>query len=116
MPAQKTLGDGFGQLVAAELVNNVTPSTISLGSTIWTETVKDTEVTKIGLQDHTAYIVKVKGPVGNVGKSGEPIQKILVEDQSVKFVLAVDASLKLGGEETGSMAEGVGAAIRWSRR
>ena len=29
----------------------------------------------------------------------------------MKYVLTVDASLKLEGEETGSMAEGVGAAI-----
>lgn len=99
----KTLGDGFGPLVAAELVK---PST-----TTWTETVKDTEVAKVNFENHTAYVVKAKGPGGNVGKPGEAIQKILVDDPSVKCVLTVDASLKLEGEDTGSTAEGVGAAI-----
>ncbi len=102
----KTLGDGFGPLVAAALVNEVPFS----GNT-WTETVKDTEVAEISVQNHPAYIVKAKGPGGNVGKPGEAIQEILARDQSVKCVLTVDASLKLEGEETGSLTEGVGAAI-----
>jgi len=105
--ANKTIGDGFGPLVVAELVNGAS----STNSGTWMETVKDTEVAKINLQNHTAYLVKAKGPGGNVGKPGEAIQKILSEDQNVKCVLTVDASLKLEGEETGSLAEGVGAAI-----
>jgi hypothetical protein len=102
----KTIGDGFGPLVAAELVNSSQPL-----ETVWTETVKDTEVAKINLQNHTAYIVKAKGPGGSVGKPGEAIQEILARDQSVKYILTVDAALKLEGEDTGSMAEGIGAAI-----
>lgn len=103
----KTVGDGFGPLVAAELVNQ------SFGNTenVWSEMVKDTEVAKISLHNHTAYVVKAKGPGGNVGKPGEAIREIIAKDQSVKCVLTVDASLKLEGEETGSMAEGIGAAI-----
>jgi len=101
----KVIGDGFGPLVASELVK-----TVDSNST-WTEPIKDTEVAKLNYLNHVAYVVKAKGPGGNVGKPGAVIQKILQEDTGVKFVLTVDASLKLEGEETGSMAEGVGAAI-----
>jgi hypothetical protein len=102
----QTLGDGFGPLVAAELANSSSNSPL-----IWNEVVKDTEVAKLNFQNHTAYIVKAKGPGGNVGKPGIAIQKLLQEDPTIKYVLTVDAALKLEGEDTGSVAEGVGAAI-----
>src|ERR1700730_726806 len=101
----RTLGDGFGPLVAVELANS------SGSPLIWTEVVKDTEVAKLNFQNHTAYVVKAKGPGGNVGKPGIAIQNLLQEDPTIKYVLTVDAALKLEGEETGSIAEGVGAAI-----
>lgn len=101
----KTLGDGFGPLVAAELAK-------SAGATLnWSEVAKDTEVARLQLQDHPTYIVKAKGPGGNVGKPGVAIQKLLQEDPTIKYVVTVDAALKLEGEDTGSFAEGVGAAI-----
>ena len=103
--AGRTLGDGFGPLVAAELANSASTPVV------WNDIVKDTEVAKLDLQNHTTYIVKAKGPGGNVGKPGVAIQKLLQEDPTIKYVLTVDAALKLEGEETGSLAEGIGAAI-----
>ncbi len=103
--AGRTLGDGFGPLVAAESANSAS-STV-----VWSDIVKDTEVAKLDLQNHTTYIVKAKGPGGNVGKPGVAIQKLLQEDPTIKYVLTVDAALKLEGEDTGSLAEGIGAAI-----
>src|SRR5579872_5973642 len=103
--AGRTLGDGFGPLVAAELASSAsTPVT-------WNETVKDTEVAKLDFQNHMTYIVKAKGPGGKVGKPGAAIQKLLQEDPTIKYVMTVDAALKLEGEDTGSLAEGIGAAI-----
>ena len=103
--AGRTLGDGFGPLVAAELAK-------STGSqVVWGDVVKDTEVARLDLQNHTTYIVKAKGPGGNVGKPGVAIQKLLQEDPAIKYVLTVDAALKLEGEDSGSLAEGIGAAI-----
>jgi len=102
----QTLGDGFGPLVASELVGSIGGST-----GIWTETVKDTEVAKLDYQNHVTYVIKAKGPGGNVGKPGQAIQQLMKQDPSIKYVLTVDAALKLEGEETGSLAEGVGAAI-----
>ncbi len=103
--AGRTLGDGFGPLVAAELANSAS------APVAWNEVAKDTEVAKLEFQSHTTYIVKAKGPGGNVGKPGVAIQKLLQEDPTIKYVLTVDAALKLEGEDTGSLAEGVGAAI-----
>ncbi|MDA4111789.1 MAG: DUF1512 domain-containing protein [Thaumarchaeota archaeon] len=102
----QTLGDGFGPLVASELVGSIGGST-----GIWTETVKDTEVAKLDYQNHVTYVIKAKGPGGNIGKPGQAIQQLMKQDPSIKYVLTVDAALKLEGEETGSLAEGVGAAI-----
>src|SRR3984893_7135135 len=101
----RILGDGFGPLVAAELASTVS------APVVWNEVVKDTEVAKLEFQNHTTYIVKAKGPGGNVGKPGIAIQKLLQEDPTIKHVLTVNAALKLEGEDTGSLAEGVGAAI-----
>jgi hypothetical protein len=104
----KTIGDGFGPLVASSFLSGAAGTD---SDKLWVETVKDTAVAKIPFDNRTAYVVKAKGPGGNVGKPGEAIQKILEDDPNVKCVITVDAAVKLEGEETGSLAEGVGAAI-----
>jgi hypothetical protein len=58
------------------------------------------------------YLVKAEGPGGTVGRPGEAIEKIISSlDCGVSAIITVDAALKLEGEESGSIAEGVGAAI-----
>jgi hypothetical protein len=60
----------------------------------------------------TLYVLKAEGPMGYVGEPGVAIQK-LVEEMKVPLnaIIMVDAALKLEGEKTGEVAEGVGAAI-----
>lgn len=124
----KIVGDGFGPLVASTLVKELIGGE-KVGEKVWNEIVKDTEVAKLsfsslggginersrqsasGSKMRTVYVVKAKGPGGNVGRPGEAVAKILSQDQGVKYIFTVDAALKLEGEETGSIAEGVGAAI-----
>jgi hypothetical protein len=127
--ASKIVGDGFGPLVASTLAKELIIGE-KVGGKVWSEIVKDTEVAKLssssslgegiiergsqsssGSRTRTVYVVKAKGPGGNVGRPGEAVTKILSEDQGVKYIFTVDAALKLEGEETGSLAEGVGAAI-----
>ena len=55
-------------------------------------------------------MVKAKGPGGRVGKPGEVINQ-LVKRQKVSRIIMVDAALKLEGERSGHVIEGVGAAI-----
>jgi hypothetical protein len=58
------------------------------------------------------YLLKAEGPAGTVGRPGEAITR-LVGDMGIKIdtVIMIDAALKLEGERTGDVAEGIGAAI-----
>jgi hypothetical protein len=58
------------------------------------------------------YLVKAEGPGGTVGRPGEAIAR-LVGDMGIKIdtIVMIDAALKLEGEKTGDVAEGIGAAI-----
>jgi len=58
------------------------------------------------------YFLKAEGPAGTVGRPGEAITR-LVGDMGIKIdtVIMIDAALKLEGEKTGDVAEGIGAAI-----
>ncbi len=58
------------------------------------------------------YLLKAEGPAGTVGRPGEAITR-LVGDMGVKIdiIIMIDAALKLEGEKTGDVAEGIGAAI-----
>lgn len=58
------------------------------------------------------YLLKAEGPAGTVGRPGEAITR-LVGDMGIKIdtIVMIDAALKLEGEKTGDVAEGIGAAI-----
>jgi hypothetical protein len=58
------------------------------------------------------YLLKAEGPGGTVGRPGEAIAR-LVGDMGIKIdtIIMIDAALKLEGEKTGDVAEGIGAAI-----
>ncbi|MEM2876154.1 MAG: DUF1512 domain-containing protein [Candidatus Bathyarchaeia archaeon] len=96
------IGDGIGALVAAKLMNKYEKREIA----------KDTVVAEAPIDGRIAYILKAKGPGGNVGKPGEGIMRILEEKKGkVSSVIMVDAGLKFEGENVGDISEGVGAAI-----
>jgi len=95
-------GDGAGALVAAKLMwgNNKR------------EIAKDIVVSDVMIEGRKAYVLKAKGPGGNVGKPGEAIKQILEESGgSISMVVLIDAAQKLEGEEPGEVAEGIGAPI-----
>src|SRR6266700_4115371 len=83
---------------------------IAAGTTA-SEPVKDTLVNEVLLKDRTLLVVRAKGPGGNVGKPGTLVEKLIQESGPIKLVLTVDAALKLEGENSGDIAEGIGAAI-----
>lgn len=94
------IGDGVGALVAAKLMRNYEKR----------EVAKDIVAAEIPWEGRTLIVLKAKGPGGNVGKPGDAIRNILKE-REVKAIIMIDAAGKLEGEETGSVAEGIGAAI-----
>jgi hypothetical protein len=60
----------------------------------------------------TLYVLKAEGPMGYVGDPGVALKKAVEEMKiPIKAIIMIDAALKLEGEKTGEIAEGVGAAI-----
>jgi len=96
------IGDGAGALVAARFMYGAEKHKIT----------KDTVYADIVFEGRTISVIKAEGPGGNVGKPDQAITKLVEEyGRKPSTVIMVDAALKLEGEETGEVAEGVGAAI-----
>ncbi len=93
------IGDGVGPLVAARLMRNS-----------WKEVARDVVYSEEVLEGRRVLVVKARGPGACLGKLGDAVKK-LCEWYSVGRIITVDASLKMEGEPTGRVSEGMGAAI-----
>ena len=96
----KPIGDGIGPIVAAHLIGKSKVKRIA----------KDTVYAKVKKFDRNLFVVKAEGPGGNVGKLGDAVKNLIVKYR-IDAVIMVDAALKLEGELSGSVVDGVGAAI-----
>jgi hypothetical protein len=96
------IGDGIGPIIASRYMLNLSKQTVA----------KDTIMSVTEYKGRTLYVLKADGPTGYVGQPGVAVKR-LVEEMNVPFnaIIMVDAALKLEGEKTGDIAEGVGAAI-----
>jgi hypothetical protein len=100
--AGQPIGDGAGALVAAKLMRGHKTK----------EVAKDVVMATVPIEGRTAYVLKAKGPGGNVGKPGDAMKQIIEENKGkIATIIAVDAAQKLEGEKPGEVAEGVGVAI-----
>jgi len=95
------IGDALGPMVVRSLVGDARPRRIA----------EDTVFYDVETDGRRVIAVKAEGPGGTVGRPGEAIEKLLGIYRGTKLVVSVDAALKLEGEETGSIAEGVGVAM-----
>ncbi|RMF91534.1 MAG: DUF1512 domain-containing protein [Methanobacteriota archaeon] len=95
----KPIGDGIGPLVAANLIEGK-PRTVA----------KDVVYSRTDIRGRTVHVLKADGPGATLGKIGEAVKKVAKENR-VKKIITIDASVKLEGEETGKVSEGMGAAI-----
>lgn len=96
------IGDGAGALVAARLMYGKEKRVIA----------QDTVVSEVDIEGRRAYVIKAKGPGGNVGRPGEAIRQILEEKEGkIALIIVIDAAQKLEGERLGEVVEGVGVAI-----
>lgn len=96
------IGDGVGALVAAKLMYGQKYERIA----------EDTIVAEVFFEERRLIVIKAEGPSGVVGKPGEAISKIIeINKGNIDGIVMIDAAMKLEGEEVGSIAEGVGAAI-----
>ena len=98
------IGDSVGVLVAAKLSDGVEKRRYNIA--------KDTMVQELEIENRKVYVVRAIGPGGTVGRPGEGVKQ-LVESlpENPKLIVTVDAGLKLEGEESGKIVEGVGVAI-----
>ena len=100
------VGDAAGPLTAYRFMRSCT------NITELTNNVKDTYIGLCDFEGRRIYVVKARGPGGTVGSLDDGIT-YLVERVGVRprIIITVDAALKLEGEKTGSIAEGVGVAM-----
>ncbi len=100
------IGDAAGPLVAFRFMRECESITeIS-------HNVKDTFIGLCNFEGRRIYVIKARGPGGTVGRLDEAVMYVL-ERMSVRprLIITVDAALKLEGEKTGSIAEGIGVAM-----
>jgi hypothetical protein len=96
------IGDGAGALVASKLMRGREIRKVE----------KDMVAAETTVEGRRVIAMKAEGPGGNVGKPGDAIRQILEENSGkAAMIVMVDAALKLEGEKTGEISEGIGAAI-----
>jgi hypothetical protein len=96
------IGDGAGSLLAAKFMYGAEKRLIA----------KDTLASEVSFEGRRLIVLKAEGPGANVGKIGEALTRVLEENMGrISLVIMVDAGMKLEGEETGGVSEGIGAAI-----
>jgi hypothetical protein len=95
------VGDGAGALVAARMMHGHEVRDIA----------RDTVYGETDYDGRRVLVIKSRGPGGTVGRPGDAVDIILKKRKNLKSVLMVDAGLKLEGEKSGEVFEGIGAAI-----
>ena len=96
---QKPVGDAIGPLMIASMVKGegkeIAPEVVSVTDNRWGRKIT---------------LLKAMGPGGRLGQIGEAVKKTC-DRNKISKIITIDAAAKLEGEKTGSVAEGVGAAI-----
>lgn len=96
------IGDGIGPMVVGKMMIGKEKKIAA----------KETVYSEDDYHSRKLYLLKAEGPGGTVGRPGEAITR-LASDLGIKIdaIVMIDAALKLEGEKTGEVAEGIGAAI-----
>ncbi|HEV8387272.1 MAG TPA: DUF1512 domain-containing protein, partial [Nitrososphaera sp.] len=96
------IGDGIGPMIVGKMMLGKEKMLVAK-ETVWSQD---------EYNGRKVYLLKAEGPTGTVGRPGEAINR-LAGDLGIKLdaIVMIDAALKLEGERTGDVAEGIGAAI-----
>jgi hypothetical protein len=98
----KAVGDGIGPIVAGTLMKDVEkPDIHEVGEMV---------VGKTHFHGRELIIARANGPGARVGKVGKVVTSI-IHEKNIKRLLTIDAAVKLEGEKTGTVAEGIGVVI-----
>jgi len=98
----KPVGDGLGPLVAGMLMTDY--------KTVKTKVTDDIYVAKKIMDNRELIIARARGPGARTGKVGKVVRSI-IKDENINKIITVDAAVKLEGEETGKVAQGIGVVI-----
>jgi len=94
------IGDGIGPLVVGGMMLDTKKQNAEF-ETVYSESEFD---------GRKLILLKAEGPYATVGRPGEATESI-VEKLKPDAIIMIDAALKLEGEDSGSVAQGFGAAI-----
>ncbi len=103
MPAIKRgqpIGDSIGPMIVGKMMLNTTKE-LAASETVWSKTT---------FENRELFLLKAEGPNATVGRPGDGFEKI-ISSKKPDLVIMIDASLKLEGEDSASIAKGFGAAI-----
>ena len=96
------LGDGIGPMSVGLLMKDRPKVQVE----------RDTLLAETDYKGRKLLLLKPEGPKGSLGELDDALVKILDgEHGDTKAIIMIDAALKMEGEKTGEVAEGVGAAI-----
>ena len=94
------IGDGIGPLVVGEMMLDTKKQKAEF-ETVYSES---------EYKDRKLILLKAEGPYATVGRPGEATE-FLVSKFKPNIIIMIDAALKFEGEESGTVAQGFGAAI-----
>ena len=94
------IGDGIGPLVVGEMMLNTKKQKAEF-ETVYSES---------EFEGRKLILLKAEGPYATVGRPGEATES-LVEKYKPDIMVMIDAALKFEGEDSGTVAQGFGAAI-----
>lgn len=96
------IGDSIGPMIVGKMMIGKDKKIIA----------RETVYTEGEYMNRKLYLLKAEGPGGAVGRPGEAVQRLVGEiGLKIDAIIMIDAALKLEGETTGAVAEGIGAAI-----
>jgi hypothetical protein len=96
------IGDSIGPMVVGKMMISKEKKEIA----------KETVYSEDEHMGRKLYLLKAEGPTGTVGRPGEAVQRLIGElGLNIDAIITIDAALKLEGETTGAVAEGIGSAI-----
>lgn len=96
------IGDGIGPMIASKMMEGL--PTVEIPD----EFVRSDAT----IEGRNVVILKAKGPGGRVGKPGLAVKSVVEQyNGKVAGIITIDAALKLEGEKTGDIVQGVGVAL-----
>jgi len=98
----KPIGDGLGPLVASLMMQGYENKNL--------DEIDDMIMLQREFQDRNLTIIRAKGPGARIGKVGK-ISSMLIDKNKIDRIISIDAAIKLEGEKTGTVAEGIGVVI-----